>query len=376
MSERFIADPDNFVLKDQNGNIMSPKELKEYLKWAQENIVKNRLKKRKTKRFTEMISDSIVCFAIGDALGVPLEFKSREECEKINPTGMLERMSHYQPKGTWSDDTSMVLATIDSILMCEEINYNDIANKFCEWLNLKKYTARDEIFDVGNTTYKSLYNYSAIRESAEEFGQTDERSKGNGSLMRILPVSLYCHIQKKSSFEEKKDIIEKVSSITHATDECKLGCLIYSIFISNLLEGYTIQSSYEKLTQIDFSPYYSRETVDEYKRILNNELVQLDISDIDSGGYVVSTLEAVLWSLLRNNKFDQTLLTAIKLGGDTDTIAALTGALAGIVYNHEDIPEEWLNTLLKKEEILRFASDYARFLKTINNKKEYQKHLK
>ena len=234
MSERFIADPNDFVLKDKNGNIMSPTEVKEYLRWAQENIVKNRLKKRKTKKYTEMIRDSIVCFAIGDALGVPLEFKSREECERINPTGMLERMSHYQPKGTWSDDTSMVLATIDSILMCEEVNYNDIANKFCEWLNFKKYTARDEIFDVGNTTYKSLYNYSAIRENAEEFGQTDERSKGNGSLMRILPISLYCHIHKKNSFEEKKEIIEKVSSITHATPECKLGCLIYSIFISNL----------------------------------------------------------------------------------------------------------------------------------------------
>ena len=105
------------------------------------------------------IWDGIIGLAIGDAIGVPVEFTSRQERVKDPVISMRAYGTHCQPRGTWSDDTSLTLALMDSIIKKNEIDYVDIMNKFSDWILYSDYAATGEVFDVGNATSRAIMNY-------------------------------------------------------------------------------------------------------------------------------------------------------------------------------------------------------------------------
>ncbi|MDO4405296.1 MAG: ADP-ribosylglycohydrolase family protein [Atopobiaceae bacterium] len=119
------------------------------------------------------LHDAVWGAAVGDALGVPYEFKERGSFEC---TGMVGYGTHHQPAGTWSDDTALMLATCDSIKQCGRIDTTDMLERFRSWYNQGGYTPDGKVFDVGNATAEALYTGE---------GLTGEWSNGNGSLMRI-----------------------------------------------------------------------------------------------------------------------------------------------------------------------------------------------
>ena len=141
-------------------------------------------------------------FAIGDAMGVPVEFKPRSELLDNPVTKMIGNGTYDVPEGTWSDDTSMLIATIDSINAKCDFDVKDIADKFLLWKNHADYTANKEVFDIGNTTKSALEEYEKNREEdPTKFGLTSEYSNGNGSLMRIIPLAYYAVEKKLKDFE-------------------------------------------------------------------------------------------------------------------------------------------------------------------------------
>lgn len=151
----------------------------EYQKWLKKQEIKS--------------SNGIIGLAIGDALGVPAEFKSREEL-KINPIiDMIGDGTYNLPAGTWSDDTSMTLATMDAIISTNTIDTNNMASKFIDWFRNAEYTATNETFDIGRTTLQALAKYELKLCDASSCGESNEYSNGNGSLMRILPIAYYIY---------------------------------------------------------------------------------------------------------------------------------------------------------------------------------------
>lgn len=124
---------------------------------------------------------------VGDALGVPVEFKASETLAADPVVGMREFGSHNQPKGTWSDDSSMMLATLDSIRIKGKIDYKDIMDRFKAWAMDGAYTPFDKVFDIGIATSNAISRY-VNGEEALKCGGTAEKDNGNGSLMRILPA--------------------------------------------------------------------------------------------------------------------------------------------------------------------------------------------
>ncbi len=300
------------------------------------------------------VYDGIIGLAIGDALGVPVEFQSRKNLIEAPVYSMREYGTHHQPVGTWSDDTSLTLALVDSIIETKEINYTDIMNKFTNWLLYQDYTATGEVFDVGNSTSRAIINYGRGIEPIECGGIT-ENENGNGSLMRILPLAYYLHSQPDLTIECQMDTIHKVSSLTHRHPISLIGCGLYIMIAQNLLVGTT--SLYESIEQgvKEAFAYYDQKNYPEvqaYMRLRNlYNFSQLSSTEIKSSGYVVDTLEAALWCLLTTTSYRECVLQAVNLGEDTDTVGAVCGGLAAIYYGVSAIPKEWLDCIARRSYI-------------------------
>lgn len=258
--------------------------------------------------------------AIGDALGVPFEFKKRDSftCRDIVGHGTYD-----MPKGTFSDDTSMLLATLDSIRECKGIDIEDMRSRFRKWLYEAQYTPDGKVFDVGNATAKAL---------EQGYGCYGERDNGNGSLMRIAPLAFTNATDQQ---------IEEVSTITHAHEISKKSCVLLAHMLRAALEG---GPDGVVLAVMDHLPDDER----------FNFLVDIETwprEDVRSTGYVLDTLGAVLWCICNTVGYRDCVLAAVNLGDDTDTTACVAGALAGAIYGYDDIPKEWIDALRGKDVI-------------------------
>lgn len=256
------------------------------------------------------LKDAIYGLAIGDAIGVPVEFKQRGT---FHIDDMIGYGTHNQPKGTWSDDTSMTIATCDSIKELGYIDCDNIRDKFCDWMRDAKYTVDGIVFDIGGTTMTALKSGR---------GLDDFYSNGNGSLMRILPLAF---------IDVNCEIVSAVSAITHANPISTDICCQYVSIAKQLLEGKDIKDAIAS-----FSDKISH-------------IYELNESEIKSTGFVVDSFEAALWAVSTTDNFRDAILKAVNLGDDTDTIAAIAGGLAGIIYGLDNIPAEWIETLRGKE---------------------------
>lgn len=289
------------------------------------------------------IKDILYGIATGDALGVPVEFLSRGEIALRPVTGMQGYGTHNQPPGTWSDDSSLTFCLAE--MLCGEYDLNNLANRFINWRNYGYWTPRGEVFDIGIATSHAI-NRLQDGISPVLAGGDGEWSNGNGSLMRILPLLFYI---KDLSVTDRFNIIGEVSSLTHRHSRSIVACFLYLEMALNILQGKDKQTAYTEMckTANDF-------LVDEketFSRVLSGDIPGLHINDIKSTGYVVHTLEAAVWCLLKTNDYQSAVLSAVNLGDDTDTTGAVTGGIAGLLYGWETIPAEWLNLLAKKTSI-------------------------
>lgn len=294
------------------------------------------------------IKSGLYGFVIGDAMGVPIEFTNRNNNKHKMLKEMIGYGSHHVPEGTWSDDSSMTLATMDSIQEKCGIDYDDVMKKFLDWYISASYTATDVVFDIGIATSKALRNYSSSSIPATSCGGNSFYDNGNGSLMRMLPVSLYLETLNLTD-EERISVICNMSSLTHGHEISKLGCTIYDRFIHELLSTKDKQKAYDNCCAFDYSKYFTEKSIKEYERILSGKINKLNVNDISSSGYVINTLEASLWSILTTSSYEASIIRAINLGNDTDTVGAITGSMSGLLYGYENIPKRWLEKLRKKE---------------------------
>ncbi|MDO4937534.1 MAG: ADP-ribosylglycohydrolase family protein [Sutterellaceae bacterium] len=284
--------------------------------------------------------------AVGDALGVPVEFLPRDS---FCLTDMLEREDAPYPVGTWSDDTSLTLALADN-LKAEVFALDPIADAFVGWLYGARYTPHGVTFGIGHSTQQSIQRIRA-GVALDKVGGRTERDNGNGSLMRIAPLAVY--LAQVKEIAKRFAIVKAVSSLTHAHDWSVAACFIYIEMLRKLMNGQDKLSAYRD-TQNDITAatgLITPETLAKYERVLTGDIRQLSRDEISSTGFVVHTLEAALWCFLTTNDYRSAVLTAVNLGLDADTVAAVTGAMAGLYYGFESIPQDWLTKLVKRNDI-------------------------
>ena len=319
--------------------------------------------KKNNDKAPDIVKALFVGHAIGDALGVPVEFVSREELSKNPVREMRGFGSHNVPPGTWSDDTSMTLCLLESIGRTKSIDYFDIMNNFVRWLKNGEFTATGVVFDVGIAT----------REAVERFlrgtpplscGGTGEYDNGNGSLMRISPLAVYCY-GKKFAVAEILSQAHKLSALTHAHPRSLIACGFYTLIAMNLLLGQPLPTAIKNGLS-EAQTFYEKEDayageIAHYERLRDfDRFARLPANAIRSTGYVVDTLEASLWCLANTHNYRDAVLTAVNLGDDTDTIGAIVGGLAGLAYGMEDIPQNWQDNLLELSYVEKLCQNLVR----------------
>jgi ADP-ribosylglycohydrolase len=310
----------------------------------------------KYNKSTYQVLSGLFGICVGDALGVPVEFKSRELLKEHPVKCMIGHGTHNQPIGTWSDDSSLTFCLAESL--CTGFDTDDIGKKFCNWQYNGYWTADNCLpFDIGASTAKAISRIK-IGVKAEEAGLTEESNNGNGSLMRILPLVFYLMNYDGNKFE----VVEKVSSITHRNIYSKIACSIYIEMALNILKGMDKYAAYDEMRLTVLRYYIGKgytEELKKFKRILIDNIHTLKVDDIKSSGYVLDTLEASLWCFLRAKNYSEAVLSAINLGGDTDTTGAVTGGLAGLYFGFKNIPNKWIRKIKRKDEIIQLSKRLA-----------------
>jgi ADP-ribosylglycohydrolase len=310
------------------------------------------------------IEAALVGFAVGDALGVPVEFRHRSELRRDPVTGMRGFQVHHQPPGTWSDDSALTFQLVENLM--EGYDPETLGRRFVHWFLHGDWSARGNCFDIGIATRSALHRIEQGT-PALEAGESGEYSNGNGALMRILPLAFT--LLKEENQAKRFEKVREVARITHGHVRSAMGSFFFVEIVRQLLRGLDKHEAYRvaRLETADFLvklPAPASE-LDLYRRVLFGNIAELPETEIYSSGYVIHTLEAALWSFLTTDNFRDATLRAVNLGDDTDTVAALTGGLAGIAYGPKSIPANWLTVLARLDDIRDLARRFAEWLNSV-----------
>lgn len=276
--------------------------------------------------------------AVGDALGTTLEFSARDTKPRL--VDIVGGGPFNLPRGGWTDDTSMALALAESLLASEGLDCQDLMDRFVAWWRNGEYSHNGRCFDIGGTISQALRRY--LRTGDPLAGSTDPWTAGNGSLMRLAPVALRYWTDRARLGR----VAAQQSRTTHAAPEAVDACRAFADLLADAIAG--------KPRQDVLAPR-SFEGAPEITKILGGSWRGRARHEIKSSGYVVHTLEAAIWSVARTADFRNAVLLAANLADDADTVAAVTGQLAGAIYGLSGIPEHWLGQIAWKDRLIETA---------------------
>ena len=272
--------------------------------------------------------------AVGDALGTTLEFCGRDRKPRL--VDIVGGGPFSLRPGCWTDDTSMALALADSLLAKETLDCRDLMDRFVAWWRNGEYSCTGSCFDIGNTIRQALERY--LRTGDPLAGSTYRYSAGNGSLMRFAPVALR-YWRDRARLDS---VAAQQSRTTHAATEAVDGCRAFATLLADAISG---EPRRNVLAPRSFNG------APKIAEILGGGWRRKSRNSIHSSGYVVHTLEAAIWSVARTGNFRNAVVLAANLADDADTVAAVTGQLAGAIYGLSGIPKEWLDRIAWKDRL-------------------------
>lgn len=293
-------------------------------------------------------SGVLLGLACGDALGRPIEFKSAETITSQfgTVTEMLKDGTHSQPAGTVTDDTELALCVARSLVEHESFNGQDIAERFHEWYE-------GGPFDIGLMTADAIREFQRGTSWQDAWRvvwehRSEGSNAGNGSVMRCAPHAI--------AFADAPNALVQVSkqssAITHYDRRCTYGCAILNSTIAGYLSG-ADSPLYTVLERIQ------EDAPDELVDALHPVPDGINNDQLQTSGYVVHTLQTALYDALTAETAKDAIVTAVNRGGDTDTLGAVTGALAGARFGSESLPERWLETIDYRNDLEALAQELA-----------------
>ena len=282
-------------------------------------------------------------------------------CEEKPVDGMRGFGTHNQPPGTWSDDTSLALCLAESIADCG-IDYYDQGRRFVDWLRRAKWTPHGEVFDIGMATREAIHRLE-LGVAPTDAGLTGEFSNGNGSVMRILPLAIYLAY---ADTDVRVGAAMQCSRLTHGHPRCQIACAVFVETAAGLVRGVEINRALAQ-AQLSIARVVESQFLAEHanvQRLFNRNIDTLTEADISGSGYVIDCLEASLWCALNAQSYAEGVLQAVNLGDDTDTTGAVTGALLGLRFGHDRIPQAWQQALARRDDILALCDRFQSVCET------------
>lgn len=276
--------------------------------------------------------------AVGDTLGATLEFMDREEIkEKYGQLKDIIGGGWLKLKpGEWTDDTEMTLAVAEGILANPYDPVPHVGERFLEW-------AKTNPPDIGNTIRAVFNKYPKIKDwhkAAEAIHNEGMRTAGNGALMRTLPIALL--------YKDSADIYMfsmQIARMTHWDPEAGLTCFLYCLLARELLNRATDKKeAWERAKKLflEVTPHAFQEVAQQLVNYKLSDFENWPEDRLNPSGYTVDTLACSLWCFLNRDTLEDTIITAVNLGGDADTVGAVVGGLAGVYWGFEAIPKRWI----------------------------------
>lgn len=266
---------------------------------------------------------SFLGLAIGDALGAPAEFKEPGEFEPV--TNYRFSYVWQTPPGYWTDDTSMAICLAENILDRNIVDPNDLLARFSRWYKLGENSATGRCFDIGNTTKNNILRF--MKDGVYTPAPNNAFQSGNGGIMRLAPVAVRWWYNTRMA----QEMAVLQSKTTHGSDECVDCATELVIILTRGIQGQPVAQE------------------------LKERIGHLEDKQISNSGRARDTLLAAKWCVATTHSFEQAVLKAVNLGGDADTIGAVTGQIAGACYGTESIPDHWLTGLLQKDRLTDLA---------------------
>lgn len=277
--------------------------------------------------FLDRVLGCVVGLAVGDAVGTTVEFKRRGSFPPV--TDMVGGGPFGLQSGQWTDDTSMALCLAESLLAEPSLDTHDLMRRFLGWMENGENSSTGTCFDIGNATSAALARFRRTGDPVA--GSRNPRDGGNGSVMRLAPVA--ARWWRAPDYAEA--MARRQSETTHATAETMDGCaLLARVLCAAIADG-----GAGALAADDAAWAPSIRAIGQGTWRGRAE------AEISSSGYVVHTLEAAFWAFAQSTSFEATILTAVNLGDDADTVAAVAGQVAGAVWGLSGIPPRWIERL-------------------------------
>lgn len=307
------------------------------------------------------ITTALLGLSVADAIGVPVEFQSRDELDKNPVTDIRGYGTYNQPPGYFSDDSSLAFGLAES-LATGKFDLMDQAKRLINYKEHGYWTPENQIFDIGMTTSRSIDKLRMLLRDGQEADlpklheTATEGDNGNGALMRIFP--LYAYLRDKPVAEWIAPIWQH-SALTHGHIRSACCCFLYLRFCAHLINKETKEKALEfaRRELLDFlmAANLPVEELDTLATLIKADFSTLARTQVQGSGYVVECLEAALWCLFNAENYRDTVLMAVNLGRDTDTTACVAGAPAALLYGVEAIPANWLAALARREDVIELG---------------------
>lgn len=297
----------------------------------------------------EKIKGSLYGFIVGDAMGAPYEAYRRSVLENSTIKSMKKNSYHKTEGGTFTDETSLMLATVDSINRVGNIDFEDMMQSYSNWLFDAKYTTEEKAFGIIDTVFNSINKFKNGMEPTL-CGDDFEENSDLSAVIRIIPIILYLNKKYGSDFYNDDDALYYLFGsveLTNKQDTNMIGIFYLSSLVTNILNGKTLSESIDNSIRFIRDEFSEEDSFIHFNKLLNINLLSKE--EIGSENNIIRLLEAVTFSLLNNDNFDDTLLFLIGLGGKSDSYSAIGGAIAGLYYGYENLNCDWLKLLRGRE---------------------------
>jgi ADP-ribosyl-[dinitrogen reductase] hydrolase len=284
---------------------------------------------------------ALLGLAVCDALGAQIEGGT---LGGKTPTEMVGGGWYDVPPGGWTDDTAMALCLAESIVKTQACDLRDQMDRYVLWKQRGHLSWAKWSLGIGATVNTAIEGYLVDGKPARK-NQDPARSAGNGSLMRLAPISM--------AFRAHPQVLRRAcaasSRTTHNVPEAIDGCVLLGAMTAAALNGA------DKQMILDTVPVALGPLAGGIERVRAGSWRSKGIQDLGTTGYVVTTLEAAIWAFANSGDFESGARLVLQMGGDADTIGAVYGQIAGAFYGDESIPERWIEPIKMLDRIVDFA---------------------